>query len=180
MYVGIGPRDKVLPAAKSAEFDVVVMLEVQQHQVGNTGRFDMHLRARVTDASGDPVWVSPALSSEKAVAAERDGGDLVKPFVADVFAKIDEQYSLQPMPEVKPEAARERARTIAKDGVAEADRLTAAAELRHYQIAGVVTADEALPAYRKLFDEEMATALASGDARKRRAALEKWAADHTL
>lgn len=179
-YVGIGPRDKVIASAKTAELDIVIMLEVTRQPIGNTKRFDMLLRARVSDASGEPVWVSPALSSEKAKAAEWNKQDLVKPFVAEVMAKIDELYTLKALPPAKPQAVKERAKVIAAKDTPDANRLLVAAELRYYQINGLLTPEEALPAYRKLFDDATAEAMASGDVRKRREALDKWASEHSL
>jgi hypothetical protein len=127
----------------------------------------------VSDADGEPQWVSPQSLSSARLAAQPDAAtDLVNSFVSELMNQIDAKYKLQAMPAVMAEQVKDRVDRLTK--AKSADVLTALAELRYYQAKGLLSADAATSAYRTWLNADSAKLLATGGSRMRRAAVQQW------
>jgi hypothetical protein len=169
--LGIGTREELLAAARQAGADGVIVLELSRQVV--VRKSESLLKARVSDADGEPQWVSPQSLVSSRLAAQPDSAtDLVNSFVSELMNQIDVKYKLQAMPAVTAEQVKDRVDRLTK--AKSADVLTALAELRYYQAKGLLSTDAATAAYRTWLSADGAKLLATGGRRMRRAAVQQW------
>ncbi|HEY2882973.1 MAG TPA: hypothetical protein VGJ15_11075, partial [Pirellulales bacterium] len=174
ILMGVASRSELLAGARSGGLDAAVIFELTDEPIGLTKRTETSLRIRILDISGDPQWSSSALKSSQLAQQQAGDTSLVDKFVGDAVKQVDAQFKLLAMPEMKPEVVKTRVDKLTANKDKLGDVLNVLAELRYYQIKGLLAADAAQAAYKNWLKDDAAHALATGSPAERRTALEAW------
>lgn len=116
-------------------------------------------------AKGDMIWESKSISNSKLQTARRQNKNLAADFAGEVLDVIDKKIALHDLPKLSPKLVQERLKAIRLRSVP--DELAALVELRYYQLAGLITREQAEAEVAELLSADGATAFCSDDAEAR-------------
>jgi hypothetical protein len=172
IFLGSGTKNELLNTAKAMGLSAVVLFQIPQQLPGVAKRPDDQIKIHVMDVTGKVQWEHPAPNTAPgATAAEIDPEEIAN-VAADVGKYLDDNYVLQPMPEMQAKDLPARIKRMGTE--AHDDLLTVFAEVRYDQLKGLLTAEEATAAFRTWLSDERAQVMASGTPAQRRALLEQW------
>jgi dienelactone hydrolase len=164
------PEDQLINDARASKAHLLLATRMQYKP--GTKRPNIEMIVRVINVEKkEELWKSRMLSNEALLAARRRGKDPAAEIVEQTFDFIDENVTLEAMPEISTATVAKRARVLARRSAT--DPLPALLELRYYQITGKLSTDDAIEIYAALLDPESAKQLATGDDEERSLSLYK-------
>ncbi|MCR4414950.1 MAG: hypothetical protein NUV77_21235, partial [Thermoguttaceae bacterium] len=164
--------DDLLSAARRQALDVLAVLAVQPRAGAAARRAENSVRLRFVDvASGKGLWASEAVMAGSPLF--RKGGAAVEQAIAAAVKRIDTDLCLADMPELTAEQVKARLAALGLPGAKPADPLAALVELRYYQAAKLLSADEVTELYDAVLGAGKGRTLATGDRAARRALLQE-------
>jgi hypothetical protein len=169
--LGSGNQRELLRSAERCGVHALLLCDLATKTVGLSKKTDMVMKVQLLDvATQQAMWTSKPLSSR--AVGRGPGSSAAEQFVADVLAKVDEQFALKPMPAIKPEHVQRRLATLRDETAKSPDPLTLLAELRYYQTKQLATAEDLLPLYDAVLGAGKGQTFSGGSAQQRRTVLQ--------
>ncbi len=166
-WLGIGKNNQLVATANRHDLDIMVGVYV------NWGKSDQRqIFVRVADLVNRlPIFNSSTLKVGLTAGSTPPGGDGSKKWLADVLRQIDQKMTLQPMPDLTADDAKQAAERLLSSK--HRDLAADLVELRAYQARQLIDEGTAAGYYEQLLGEGMGETFAHGDADARREILEK-------
>lgn len=173
MMMDSGTAVELRATARRRELDCLILISLQTRRALSGKVTDSIMQVEISDVKNrQAAWSSSDISRRELETAQKEGRDPVTNFVANVFQQIDQNYRLQPMPNITaPIAARRAASLVSKST---RDWRPVLMELRYYQTQGLLPAPEAAAHYEKILGAANGKALLDGDIDARQKALSDW------
>jgi hypothetical protein len=167
-----GSTDSLLSGARSLAADALVAANVQVRP-SNSKTPDATLLIRILDvANGKELWRSEKLTTGRMLAARRRGlRDPGLDLAEAALLKIEQDFVLKPVPELKPDVAQKRAEKITSTPTQ--GKLAVLAELRFYENQGWLTSGQAMEYYSRLLGPQDAAAFMSERLKERQEVVEE-------
>jgi hypothetical protein len=172
VLLGSGEMPELLKAAQHRGLHALIVLDLSLKAGGLSGRVDRVLRVRLLDAaSKKALFSSEPLSSRQLMMAQQQGQDLAVGLVEDVLRAVDGQFTLKPMPEMRPEHVTRRVSSLLDSHERGEDPWPLLIELRYYQVRGLLGEAAAGTAFERVVGDGRGEALATGTEAQRRTVL---------
>jgi len=166
VVLGKARYDTLLRRAQKAEVDVMILFEIKLTKTRKSGTVKNDTKIRIVNVRDRRKTYSSAtlnnISVWKKRADERydTDEDPIDKVIDKLFKYIDANLKLSPMPDLTPEQAFARIRTLVSE---EYDNpLPVLAEIRYYHTKGLIKDDILLKAYAKLIGDNAADQLVRG------------------
>jgi len=165
-FVGVGKQEELVAAARRQALDLLMVFSLTPRPVARGKQASPLVRVRVVDvATEKTLWASESVSG---------GAGAGPAFVADVLKRLDDGFRLQPIPKQTAEEVKQQLQQMDAAKLTPEAGLAVLLEVRYFQAAQLLTAEEAAGYYDAILGAGKGKDLAAGDEARRAEVLQAW------
>jgi hypothetical protein len=181
VFVGIGQEKQLVDKAREQDLDVLLVFNVRASYTRKGVSMNNTKMLLYEVASGKQVFEGTNINNVQ-VSAQRQKGiaaDAIEEAANELFEEADARFSMQEMPDLKPEHALMRVGILVGDddsftAVPVTNPLPVLAEIHYYEARKLITTEQLVQAYQKLLGDGPGAKLATGTADQRKDVIDRW------